>query len=153
MMLFIAGKKMAGWSRVAKESGLVPAAEVVPHAWTHRFLPHEAKRVPGGANAHDKVSLPWLYLVARGSVNFKWGRSSTGVTITEDGARAVRVSTRKRVWLGAVATPQVTLDRHWFEVKIIGSTGCLMIGWSPPGVGLSVGHTSLMNKNKRGCVW
>merc|ERR1719201_886240 len=89
MMLLVAGKKMAGWSEVAKERGLVPAAEVAPYAWAHRFLPHEAKKVSGGGDERGKVPLPWLNLVATGGVKFKWTRFHDVMTITEDGKRAV----------------------------------------------------------------
>ena len=65
-MLLVAGKKMSGWSEVEKESGPVPAAEVAPYTWAHRFLPQQAKKVSGGADARGTVSLPWLHLVARG---------------------------------------------------------------------------------------
>merc|ERR1719506_2817243 len=50
MMLLVAGKKMAGWSEVKKESGHVPAAEVAPYTWAHRFLPEEAAKLSAGGN-------------------------------------------------------------------------------------------------------
>ena len=57
---------------------------------------------------------------------------------------------RDRVWVGAVAQPQVTMGRHWFEVKInSGRTSYLMIGWSSPEVALG----SRGYNDERGCVW
>ena len=68
MMLLVAGKKMAGWSEVEKESGLVPAAEVAPYAWAHRFLPQAAAKLTSDDDTTTlfPVSTPWLNLVARG---------------------------------------------------------------------------------------
>merc|ERR1719201_2331867 len=80
MMLLVAGKKMAGWSEVAKESGVVPAAEVAPYAWAHRFLPQEAKKVSSGDDERGKVPLPWLNLVATGRVTFRWTKCYEDVT-------------------------------------------------------------------------
>ena len=154
MMLLVTGKKMAGWSGVAKESGLVPAAEVVPYAWAHRFLPQEAKKVSGGADARGKVSLPWLHLVATGEeVPFKWSRSSTCIAITEDGKRVVRSTSHYSVWArGAVAEPRVTQGRHWFEVKINpGPNKRLTIGWSSPGVNLVDDYSNCADN--RGSIW
>merc|ERR1719362_1472119 len=102
---------MAGWSDIEKERGLIPAAEVVPYAWAHRFLPHEAKKVPSGDDERGKVPLPWLNLVATGGVTFKWTRCHDGVTITEDGKRVVTSTSNEC----AVAEPQVKQGSHWFE--------------------------------------
>ena len=151
-MLLVAGKKMAGWSEVAKESGPVPAAEVAPYAWTHRFLPHEAKKVSSGGDERGKVPLPWLNLVATGGVTFKWTRFNDRMTITEDGKRAVC----SVPWFPAlsyacaVAEPQVTHGRHWFELQILNNATPknITIGWSSPGVGL---HGSY--NDKKGCSW
>ena len=150
-MLLVAGKKMAGWSEVKKETGLVPAAEVVPHAWAHRFLPQQAKEVSGGADERDKVPLPWLNLVATGSAEFKWSRCADEVTITEDGKRAVLSSPLGDLMRCVVAEPQATQGRHWFEVQILnpGDDDSALIGWSAPGVPLD---ETFDDKNK-GCAW
>ena len=55
MMLLIAGRKMDGWSEVEKEDGLVPAVEVAPYTWVHRFLPEQAAKVSGGDDVLAKV--------------------------------------------------------------------------------------------------
>ena len=86
MMLLVAGKKMAGWSPVEKETGLVSAAELVPYAWVHRFLPQEATKTSRGDDARHKVMLPWLNRVAIPSLKFKWNRCSKHLTIS-GGAR------------------------------------------------------------------
>jgi len=138
MMLLVAGKEMEAWSEVEKETGLVPAAEVAPYAWAHRFLPQEAAKVSGGADASAKVPLPWLNLVARGAVlKWKWNRVSNKMNITEGGKRLAYKGDGD--YAGAVAEPQVTQGSHWFEVQIIDELdvhGDIMIGWSPAGVGV-----------------
>ena len=147
-MLLVAGKKMAGWSEVQKESGLVPAAEVAPYAWTHRFLPQEAARVSGGDDERVKVPLPWLNLVAR--VTFKWTIFHDEITITEDGKR-VFLSDPDTCEACAVAEPLVSQGRHWFEVQILnpGNECDMMIGWSAPGVPLD----NIFNDTDKGCAW
>ena len=134
-MLLVAGKKMDGWSEVEKASGPVPAAEVAPYTWAHRFLPHEAKKVSGGGDARDKVPLPWLNLVATGGVTFKWTRFDDEMTITEGGKRALH-SGPHHCGAGAIAEPQVAEGSHYFEVQILepGRDRYIEIGWSAPGV-------------------
>ena len=140
---------MAGWSEVEKESGLVPAAEVAPYAWAHRFLPQEAKKVSGGGDERGKVSLPWLSLVATGGVpNFRWTRFDDEMTVTEGGKRAVY--SVSGLGAGAIAEPQVAEGSHWFEVQILdpGHDRDIMIGWSAPEIEF---HDILANENE-GCV-
>ena len=150
-MLLVAGKKMAGWSEVEKASGLVPAAEVAPYTWAHRFLPQEAAKMSGGDDERGKVPLPWLNLVARGGhpKKFKWSRSHLNVAITADGKRASYSLTN--TWACVVAAlGQVTQGRHWFEVKLlnVAVNRNIMVGWSTPGIGLSGTYS-----DKKGCAW
>merc|ERR1711934_744455 len=73
-----------------------------------------------------------------------------GITITEDGKRAV-LSGPDGGWC-AVAEPQVVQDSHWFEVQILnpGHNNCLiLIGWSAPGVPCE----DTFNDENKGCVW
>ena len=111
-MLLVAGKKMAGWSEVEKESGFLPAAEVAPYTWAHRFLPQEARKVSVGVNGRGKMSLPWLNLVAGGEdVTFRWisKRSSSGVRVIKDGKMSVLAHGRSSC---VVARPEVEKGRH-----------------------------------------
>ena len=149
-MLLVAGKKMAGWSEVEKERGLVPAAEVAPYTWAHRFLPQEAKKVSSGDDERAKVPLPWLNLVATGGVQFKWIRFHDEIKITEDGKRVV-LSDPDTCEACVVAEPQVSQGRHWFEVLLLNSGDkCeMMIGWSAPGLPLD----DIFNDTDKGCAW
>ena len=149
-MLLVTGKKMAEWSEVKKETGLVPAAEVVPYAWAHRFLPQESKKVSGGDDARGKMSLPWLHLVATGEevTEFKWTRCGDEVTITEDGKRAVLFGSDDANG-SVVAEPQVSQGRHWFEVQILDPVNhWLDIGWSVAGLEVEDPF-----EHDRGCGW
>ena len=137
-MLLVAGKKMAGWSEVKKESGSVPAAEVAPYVWAHRFLPQEAAELcaaSGDANALGKSSLPWLHLVASYycAVPFAW---SGDIMMRFKGNR--RVVDDRAFGQGGfrcvVAKPHVTAGTQWFELRIDnpGPNRYLFIGWAPP---------------------
>ena len=149
-MLLVASKKMSGWSDVKKERGLVPAAEVAPYEWAHRFLSQEALKLSSCDDAPGKVSFPWLNLVVRGenSKKFKWNKSSAYIQITEDGKRISH--SRQNSFDCAVATlGQVEQGSHSFQVRILEpGASRIMIGWSYPGVAL----TSSYSDNK-GCAW
>ena len=149
-MLLVVWKKMAGWSEVEKERGPVPAAEVVPYAWSHWFLPQEAAKVSRGDDTRDKVMLPWLHLVSMSVLNFEWSRCHRGITISEGGKRAV-CSYSSCQYLCAVAEPQVTQGRHWFEVQIlrVNVNKSIMIGWCFPGVALVDSYKDLCT----GSLW
>ena len=151
MMLLIAGKKMAQWSEVEKETGLVPAAEVAPYTWARRFLPEEAAKLSSGDDVLAKVPLPWLNLVAtKTCLTFTWNRVGTNMTISEGGKRVVHNSPSS--WSTAVAEPKVETGRHWFEVRIInpGAGGYIMVGWSSPDTVL---NTHVGDGNSNGSAW
>ena len=147
-MLLVAGKKMVGWSEVEKERGIIPAAEMAPYAWAHRFLPQEAAKVSGGDDERGKVPLPWLNLVATARVEFKWIKFHPEITITEDGKRAV-LSGPDGGWC-AVAEPHVVQDSHWFEVQILdpGNDRDILIGWSA----LTVELKNIFDREDEGCA-
>ena len=138
---------MAGWSEVEKESGLVPAAEVAPYTWAHRFLPEEAAKLSAGGNVLGKVPLPWLHLVARSnSCEFTWTHL--------DGIRRLKGNKQvvfdvKTNWKGVIATPQVSEGTKWFEVRIINPGPHMLVGWSPSDVHGKVNSFS----NSNGCAW
>ena len=144
MMLLVAGKKMAGWSEVEKETGLLPAAEVTPYAWAHRFLPDEAAKLSSGGDALGKVSpLPWLNLVAKHNQIFTWDRA-IGMVRSKDNRRVVN---KGADWTCVVAKPAATKGTQWFEVRITGGTA-FMIGWASPDL-----HGKENHHDKRCSCW
>ena len=74
------------------------------------------------------------------------------VAITEDGKIAVLSRDQRKHWGCAVAEPQVTQGRHWFEVKILdpGDDRGIIIGWSAPGLDL---EDILNDDDDGGCAW